>query len=78
MQPEALIGLVQGTMGGVVVMAFVILSFIKGWIVPGQVHNRLVDEYDRLLVTVEKSADALARVIPFLQDLERESRESRR
>ena len=71
MQPDALIALVQGGSGALVMAAFFIVAFIRGWIVPGLLYDdlRLERDYwrsvaDRALTVAEKVAPTVLRNQP--------------
>ncbi len=53
--------LAQAGMGGV--LALVVVGFIRGWIVSGMAHKRVLDEKDRALDLVYRQAEINQRTL---------------
>ena len=49
--------------GAVGIMAFVLYAFLKGWIVSGREHDRVIQERDRALELVYKQAGLAHRTV---------------
>lgn len=62
---ELLHYIVQGGATGVLVL--VVVSFVKGWIVPGGVHDRVLRERDRLFEIVVTTSAAAEKALEIAQ-----------
>ena len=49
--------------GSIGILAFAVLAFLRGWIVPGAVAEQLRDERDRALELVYKQAEVAQRAL---------------
>lgn len=54
--------------GAVGVLAFIVVGFVKGWIVPGTAHNRVIAEKNRALDLVYKQAELTQRALEVAEE----------
>src|SRR4051812_38318664 len=65
---SSLVGLLTGS--AVTVLAAAVIAFLKGWLVPGKEHQRVIEERDRAIAANEKRAEEDRRLlIPVLTEL---------
>lgn len=67
MDPGVLITLINGGAGALVTLAFVIVGFINGWIVPGPVYRDLKQDRDSWRSIADRALTATEKVVPPLK-----------
>lgn len=59
------------TAGAVGVLAFVVAGFLKGWIVTGKAHDRVLAERDRALEIMYRQAEVAQRALEAAEERRR-------
>ena len=66
--PEIIIDLAKGTAGGILVLSFFILAFIRGWVIPGIVYEDLKHDRNYWRSVADRALTAAERFVEPLTD----------